>query len=232
MTPSSNSTPTNATRNKVPICGTYSGYIKHVKGKTEICQPCRKARNLYRSTYYKNNPEKKRLMDVRYLESHPGQRNTYDQKYRNNNRNKTRAASLKWLKEHPEENRTASRKRRASKLQNGWERYTGPQVLALYGANCYLCLKPIDLEAPRAIGKKEGWELGLHIEHVVPIIAGGPDTLKNVRPAHAICNIKKGTKMPEDFEPELDPDLFEDEAVELEDWDDHALDEEEDWEDS
>jgi hypothetical protein len=40
--------------------------------------------------------------------------------------------------------------------------------------------------------------------------------------------------MPEDFEPELDPDLFEDEAVELEDWDDHALDEEEelDWEDS
>ena len=36
----------------------------------------------------------------------------------------------------------------------------------------------------------------------------------------------------EDFEPELDPDLFEDEDVELEDWDDHALDEEEDWEDS
>jgi hypothetical protein len=36
----------------------------------------------------------------------------------------------------------------------------------------------------------------------------------------------------EEFEPELDPDLFEDEDVELEDWDDHALDEEEDWEDS
>ena len=29
----------------------------------------------------------------------------------------------------------------------------------------------------------------------------------------------------EDFEIELDPDLFEDEDVELEDFDDHALDE-------
>jgi hypothetical protein len=39
----------------------------------------------------------------------------------------------------------------------------------------------------------------------------------------------------DDFETELDPDLFEDEAVELDDldYDKHALDEEEDdWEDS
>jgi hypothetical protein len=39
----------------------------------------------------------------------------------------------------------------------------------------------------------------------------------------------------DEFEPELDPDLFEDEEVDLEDldYDAHALDEEEDdWEDS
>lgn len=40
----------------------------------------------------------------------------------------------------------------------------------------------------------------------------------------------------DEFEPELDPDLFEDEEVELEDldYDKHALDEEDldDWEDS
>lgn len=38
----------------------------------------------------------------------------------------------------------------------------------------------------------------------------------------------------EDFEPELDPDLFENEDDDLEDFDDHALDEleddEDDWE--
>ena len=31
----------------------------------------------------------------------------------------------------------------------------------------------------------------------------------------------------DNFEPELDPDLFEDEDVELEDFDDHAFDEDE-----
>lgn len=47
-----------------------------------------------------------------------------------------------------------------------------------------------NLEAPRWT-KHRGWELGLHIEHVVDIALGGADTLENVRPAHGICNIKK-----------------------------------------
>jgi hypothetical protein len=33
--------------------------------------------------------------------------------------------------------------------------------------------------------------------------------------------------MTNEFEPELDPDLFEEEAIELEDYDDHAWDEDE-----
>jgi hypothetical protein len=38
----------------------------------------------------------------------------------------------------------------------------------------------------------------------------------------------------DDFETELDPSLFEDDPIELDDldYDKHALDEEEDWEDS
>lgn len=159
-------------------------------------------------------------MDIRYNERHPGQRNKYDQKYRDNNRDKTRTASLKWNKENQSKINAAARKRRAVKLQNGWEPYTEAQVLERYGVTCYLCAAPIDPQIPRRIGKENGWELGLHIDHVVPIIAGGPDTLENVRPTHAICNMKKGDKMPEDFEVEIDPSLFEDEDVELEDLDD------------
>jgi len=168
-------------------------------------------------------------MDIRYLERHPGQRNKYDQKYRDNNRDKTRAATLKWNKENPERMNAAARKRRAVKLQNGWEPYTEAQVLDLYGADCYLCHNLINLQAPRRIGKENGWELGLHIDHVVPIIAGGADTLENVRPTHAICNMKKGDKMPEDFEVEIDPSLFEDdfEEIDLDDLEDFEDDEEE-----
>jgi hypothetical protein len=220
------SKPTQTKRKAIAECGTISGHRKHFTDKTSPCQPCRDARSKYRSAYYKAHPEKKRAMDIRYQENHPGQRNKYDQKYRDNNRDKTRAATLNWQKENPEKNRETSRKRRALKLDNGHTPYTELQVLETYGVICYLCNSQIDLKAPRRIGK-EGWQLGLHIDHVVPIIAGGPDTLENVRPSHAICNTRKGEKMADDFEADIDPSLFEEdfEDVELEDFDDHALDE-------
>ena len=224
MTVNSKFTPTK--RKAIAECGTVSGHRKHFTDKTSPCQPCRDARNKYRSEYYKAHPEKKRAMDIRYQEKHPGQRNKYDQKYRSNNREKTSAATLKWNKKHPEKSREVSRKRRALKLANGYEPYTEAQVLEAYGIYCYLCNHPINFEASRKIGK-DNWQLGLHIDHVIPIIAGGPDTLKNVRPAHAICNMKKGAKMTEDFEAEIDPSLFEEdfEDVELEEFDDHSFDE-------
>ena len=90
----------------------------------------------------------------------------------------------------PEIARGAKRRRRARKLQNGVEFYTEAQVLELYGTNCYLCKEPIDMNAPRTTWTK-GWEKGLHIEHVIDIAKGGPDTLANVRPSHALCNLTK-----------------------------------------
>ena len=165
-------------------------------------------------------------MDIRYLASHPGQRKKYDQKYRDNNRDKTRSASLKWQKEHPEKGRLAAHKRRAIKLQNGHEPYTEKQVLDLYGVICHLCDIEIDLTAPRSIGKEEGWQQGLHIDHVIPIASGGPDTIDNVRPAHALCNMKKGARM--DFEPEIDPDLFDED---FEDFDEGNVDAYQDYDD-
>ena len=90
----------------------------------------------------------------------------------------------------PEIARQAKRRRRARKLQNGVEHYTEKQVLEKYGTDCYLCKKPIDMLAPRTTWTK-GWEFGLHIEHVIDIAKGGPDTLANVKPAHALCNLRK-----------------------------------------
>ena len=90
----------------------------------------------------------------------------------------------------PEKVRESSRRRRAQKLNNGSEKYTELEVLEKYGLECYLCNTSIDLLATRKVGS-EGWERGLHIEHYVDIALGGPDTLQNVRGAHAICNLKK-----------------------------------------
>jgi hypothetical protein len=93
----------------------------------------------------------------------------------------------------PDKVRESSRKRRAKKLDNGHEPYTELEVLEKYGSSCYLCNNPINLLATRKSGSS-GWQYSLHIEHVIDIALGGPDTLENVRPAHGICNLKKNPR--------------------------------------
>jgi 5-methylcytosine-specific restriction endonuclease McrA len=82
--------------------------------------------------------------------------------------------------------RSKNRSRR-SKITNN---YNELQVIALHGGNCYLCGLGIDFMAPRKCGV-EGWEQGLHIDHLVPLAKGGSDTLENVRPTHGLCNLRK-----------------------------------------
>jgi 5-methylcytosine-specific restriction endonuclease McrA len=82
--------------------------------------------------------------------------------------------------------RAKNRKRRASKSIP----YNELQVIATYGAKCYICGLKIDFMAPRKAGIP-GWETGLHIDHVVPIAMGGSDDLDNVRPTHGLCNLNK-----------------------------------------
>lgn len=86
----------------------------------------------------------------------------------------------------------SERKRRALEAKVYSERYTETEVLNRWGSNCHLCGGPIDLDAPRAAKNGQGWEKGLHLDHVVPISYGGPDILENVKPSHGICNLSRG----------------------------------------
>lgn len=89
-----------------------------------------------------------------------------------------------------------SRKRRALRNNNGHSPYTTQEVLDRYGSLCYLCLEEVDLEAPRFYRRKDEVSAkSLHIDHVIALHHGGEDSLDNVRPAHAVCNLKKGYKL-------------------------------------
>lgn len=111
--------------------------------------------------------------------------------------NRERLLSYKatWRSNNLDKYREYDRKRRALKLNNGFEKYSEDQILSIYGTSCHICNKDIDLNAPRRVGADDGWEQGLHIDHLIPISMGGPDTLENVRPSHAICNLKKSSFM-------------------------------------
>jgi|AntAceMinimDraft_6_1070360.scaffolds.fasta_scaffold30952_3 5-methylcytosine-specific restriction endonuclease McrA len=71
------------------------------------------------------------------------------------------------------------------------EQFSISDVISRYGSVCHLCSKEIDLDAPRWTAQK-GWELGLHLDHVIRVVDGGSHTLDNVKPSHAICNLRKG----------------------------------------
>jgi 5-methylcytosine-specific restriction endonuclease McrA len=73
--------------------------------------------------------------------------------------------------------------------------YTRQQIFDRDGYDCYLCNLPVELTANHIQGQP-GWELYPHVEHVIPLALGGHDTLTNVKIAHAICNIRKGTTAP------------------------------------
>ena len=146
-------------------CGTYNGYQLHYRHKELACDSCKAAASKYVMTRYFANKEK-------ILER--------QKKYRRNNP-KTRAAK----------NRQKAR-RRAKQLGNGYEKYSLEKVLELYGTKCNICNIEIDMKAPRNC-TGDNWAFGLHIDHVVPISKGGSDTLENVRPTHALCNVTKSS---------------------------------------
>ena len=117
----------------------------------------------------------------------------YHKEYIRKNRNISRRKQKKYWATNPEKAQEHNRIRRARKHKVKHVPYTKEQVLEKYGTNCHICGDPIDLKAPRALRFK-GWEYGLHLDHVIPISKGGPDTIENVRPSHGICNMSKGNK--------------------------------------
>ena len=164
------------TKCKQEFPATFEYFYK--KGKYLQCH-CKTCDNKIRRVNYKANFEKERSSSRARYRANPKKQIE-----------KTRA----WQIRNPEFGAAMERRRRANKLNNGYEPYTNAQVLELYGTNCYLCDMPIDLNAPRSSGTP-GWRSGLHIEHFIDIALGGPDTLENVRPSHGWCNLTKAPKI-------------------------------------
>ena len=97
--------------------------------------------------------------------------------------------------ENKEKKKARWRKREAIRKNSFSIPYLESEVLEKYGTLCYICSEEINLSVSRRAGIGKGWRNGLHIDHVIPLSQGGPDSLENVRPSHAICNLKKGKQL-------------------------------------
>jgi len=167
-------------------------------GTTRHKSACKKCCNLSAKASRDKNPDRHRETNLAYYYKNKDLLNEYrrakwPEVYEQTAEHRSKQRK-QYYKENPEIVRANARKRRARKKNNGFEKYTEAQVLELHGNICHLCKEPIDLSLPRKVGA-EGWRYSLQIDHVIPLAKGGPDTLANVKPSHARCNIGKRDKI-------------------------------------
>ena len=212
--------------NIVNKCGTYAGWHTHNKAKETPCEPCKTVRREFLSVWRANNKEKLREQHTQcrnnnkdhvkeshkkdykknkerysqlrkdWIKNNPNTVKAYKDKWRENNRDKARESDKNWRLNNPEYGVLKEGRRRAQKNSTTVEHFTEQQVLDLYGTVCYLCNEEIDMNAPRRTNR-QGWEKGLHLDHVLPLALGGGHTLDNLRPTHGICNTRKQGKIVE-----------------------------------
>lgn len=148
---------------------------------------CKLCKNIANKNWSKSNKDKANASVQNWRNSNPEKMATYRESYKESKRETNKI----WYQENKDRYRGYLRARRAKIKSNDFIKYSEKEVINLYGTNCHLCNKQIDMTASRAIGSN-GWENSLHIDHVTPIALGGADKLENVRPAHGLCNLKKG----------------------------------------
>jgi 5-methylcytosine-specific restriction endonuclease McrA len=106
--------------------------------------------------------------------------------------------SKQWRQQNPERIRDLVRqagyRRRMRKEAGEQVPYTRKEILERDDYCCHICGGKVDLTAPNQAGQS-GWETYPHLDHVIPLSKGGPDTPDNVRTSHAVCNIVKSDKM-------------------------------------
>lgn len=61
-------------------------------------------------------------------------------------------------------------------------------VVATWGNTCHLCRRPIDLSLSRRDPQ------GMSIDHLTPRSRGGSNAVENLRPAHLVCNVRRGAR--------------------------------------
>lgn len=163
----------------------FSKHSNNQSGLRPDCKECVSARNKLR---YKANSEKLRQYQKDYIPLNREKIRLREKAKYQRNREQILLQVKNRYKENPEVVKVSVRNRRARKAKVPSEPYTWKEIVKIHGHLCWLCGEAIDLQAPRKTGKP-GWESGLHLDHVIPIVMNGPDLKWNVQPTHGLCNL-------------------------------------------
>lgn len=72
---------------------------------------------------------------------------------------------------------------------------TLPKLIERDNSICYICGEPIDLNDYKIVnGRKKPLKMYPTMDHVIPLIEGGPHSWDNIKLAHLHCNAAKGAR--------------------------------------
>ena len=167
------------------------GKVREFKRKWTVSNP-EKVREIGRKSYWKN-PEKKRQKSKRWRDANPDKvlswyhddkdrKKEVQRQYRISHPEKGRGRFKRWLLGNPGKLREYDQNRRALKKGNGGkitsEEWT--MLMEKYGYKCLCC------------GRND---VKLTLDHIVPLVKGGLNTIDNAQPLCGSCNSSKGTKI-------------------------------------
>lgn len=163
-------------------------------GLDSYCAPCavqvskqyadanRDAIKAKRAQHYLANRERYAARNRAWRESNRDRHRELARAAYERNRGAYIARATAWDLAHPEERRERTRRRRARIAGVAVARVDYAAILDAHGPFCHLCSESIE-------------PADLQFDHVIPIARGGPHSADNIRPAHAVCNARKGTKL-------------------------------------
>ena len=169
---------------------------RHNNGR---CKPCKRA---YLYKWREENPEKLKAIQVKFNKANPDkvkawgaalyqkkrdEKLQYAKTYYEVNKESLKPKKAKWQKENLDACRISDANRRAAKKNRGGVLSSGlkSRLFTLQRGKCACCGLPLGSN--------------YHMDHIMPLALGGPNTDDNIQLLRQRCNNQKHSKHPVDF---------------------------------
>lgn len=147
----------------------YSEYGKKGRPNPEgsLRSKCKECEAKYFKAYYEKNKRRLNLNTMLWqVKNAEREKNRQSKRSRNRHRN-------------PDKERERKRKRRTQQANTHFTQQEWRELKAKYGFICLRC----------------GQSKALHADHVIPLSLGGSNSIDNIQPLCAECNLKKGVQV-------------------------------------
>lgn len=157
------------------------------------CPTCadanRKARARKASAAFRErNPERSREQYARWYAANIEAKRVQSLEWYRANRERAAATNADWYAGNPQHSRDKRRRRRATTRGVDAERFSAQEIYERDGWLCQLCRHLVDPELSHTHRDSAS------LDHIIPLIRGGPHTRVNVQLAHRHCNEAKGIR--------------------------------------